>query len=117
MSGKRSRRKGRQGENEIVKLLGDDAKRVSEAGSPGPDVWWNGHYIEVRRRKEGYESMNVITSELEGEATLYMTRLDRKPWYVTLKLAVLQDMLDEAFSAGVGDMLDDVRDELHGRDI
>ena len=97
--GKMQRDKGRGYELEVRDSLASfsPAARVSEAGISVPDLKWRGRYVECRRRsvKTGYESMNAITAELEGDAALYVTRLDRDQSYVVMTLDTLLDILDE----------------------
>lgn len=93
--GKHSRRKGRRGENEAVELLGGDARRISEAGTTGPDIQWRSRYGEVRRRRDTYQSLNRITAEFDGDTSFYLTRLDRGPWIFVAPLHEVLDMLEE----------------------
>ncbi len=103
--GASERRKGRRAENEAAALLGG-AERISEAGSSGPDLRWRGRFVEVRRR-ESFQSMNQIVGELDGDASLYMTRTNRGDWYGVLRIVDLLDLLDEAFEEGHAAGFDD----------
>ena len=98
--GASERRKGRRAELEAAAILGG-AERISEAGSPGPDLRWRGRFVEVRRR-ESFQSMNQIVGELDGDAALYMTRLSRGDWFGVLRIDTLLDLLDEAQEEGWG---------------
>ena len=102
--GKMQRDKGRGYELEVRDSLASfsPAERISEAGISVPDLKWMDRLVECRRRsvKTGYQSMNAITAELEGDAALYVTRLDRSPSYVVMTLDTLLDLLDEVKPKG-----------------
>ena len=104
MSGRHSREKGRRYENEIVGWLnahGHLAKRISAMYQPGPDIQaFDGRFIEARIRKDKYESINKAVQELDGDASLYFTRLDGKPedHIVVMWASTLLDLIDEGQS-------------------
>ena len=91
--GASQRRKGAVYERKIAGLLG--AEKISGMYLPGPDLRWNGYYVECRKRKDTYQSMNVIVQELDGDAALYVTALDRGDNFVVLRLSDLLDLIDE----------------------
>jgi len=101
MSGKHSRNKGRRYENEVVGWLnanGFPAKRVSAMYQPGPDIEaFDGRFIECRVRASNYQSLNTAVKELDGDASLYFTRLDHETGahLVVLWASTLLDMLDD----------------------
>ena len=97
MAGAHSRRKGRTGENELVGYLranGHAAKRVSEAGSPGPDIEaFNHRLLEVKRRS------NVPSQTIEkwlSDVNLVAYRADNQEWTIVCRLSELLDLLEEA---------------------
>lgn len=100
--GKMQRDKGRGYELEVRDSLASfsPATRISEAGISVPDLQWLDRYVECRRRADTYQSMNRITAELQGDAALYVTRLDRGPSYVVMTLDTLLDLLEEAKDTG-----------------
>lgn len=96
MGGKSSRRKGADGERELVAVLhanGYKAEKVSAMYKPGPDaVALHGRVIEVKRPE------NPISKTLEKylrDVNLVATRADRGEWMVYLKLSELLDLIDE----------------------
>jgi hypothetical protein len=89
------RRKGRQGENELVAILGGDARRISVSGLPGPDVLWRRRYVEVKRLQDGFK----LDYRWLRDAQIVAKRADRKDWLVTMRLDTLLDMLEEAEDA------------------
>lgn len=103
MPGKHSRDKGRRYENEVVGWLmahGFNAKRISAMYQTGPDIEaFGGRYIECRLH-ETFESMNVIMSELDSDASLYFTRPEgqRGDHLVILWASTLLDLIDERHS-------------------
>lgn len=98
MPGLHSRRKGRSYELEVRAELMTyaPAERTSEAGISVPDLRWLERYVECRIRSDQYESMAKIQSELDGDASLYVTRLDRGHSLAVLRLDTLLDLLAEA---------------------
>ena len=99
--GKHSRDKGRRYENEVVGWLnaqGHPTTRISAMYQTGPDIQLSDLYIECRRRATNYQSLNTIVKELDGDASLYFTRLDNSTGdhLVVLWASTLIDMLEEA---------------------
>jgi hypothetical protein len=90
MTGKKSRQKGRTGENDWAKKTGGE--RISEAGMPGPDVktpglWFGPHYLaEVKRPAKIVGQLREYIEQMEGEGADHLAfREDRGEWYVVLK--------------------------------
>ncbi len=81
--GAAARRKGRRGENELADLIG--GVRVSEAGSPGPDVEWRGLTVEVKRRKttQGFSLPDNLLRAAAGD--LVALRADRGEWVLCMR--------------------------------
>lgn len=96
--GKPSREKGARGERQLQALL-PGSQKTSYAWKPGPDLLWMERTIEVKRRKDAYQSMNTITRILD-DVDLYATRIDRRPWYLTMTVDTLLDLLDDAHDRG-----------------
>ena len=93
--GKASRSKGRRAENEFVAKLrfyGFPAKRVSEAGSPGPDVEAFGRQVEVKRRAK----LPVTLEKWRRDADIVAMREDLGHWMLYMPVEVFLDILDEA---------------------
>lgn len=94
---RRSHRKGRRGENELVKTLRDegiDAERISVAGFEGPDVEaFNGRTIEVKRYE--YPVSVKIPRWLE-DVNMVAHKWNYGPWVIFITLDELLDLLDEA---------------------
>ena len=93
--GKSQRRKGREGENELVGYLhahGYQAKRISAMYQSGADVEaFDGRVIEVKRRE------NPVSKQLEGwleDVNLVAVRADRGEWHMWLTLDTLLDLID-----------------------
>ncbi len=97
--GASQRRKGQTGELEAAKVL-PGAQKISKMYVPGPDLLWNNYYVEVKRRRDMYQSMNTIAAYLDTDSQIYMTRLDRKGWLVVMAPDTLLDMLDDAYTRG-----------------
>ena len=93
--GKPSRDKGAAYERKVAVLMG--ATKVSGYYLPGPDLTFRGRYVECRKRGKGtgYQSMNQIVHELDGDASLYVTALDYGDDFVVLRLTDLLDLIDE----------------------
>lgn len=91
--GRRSRDKGARGERELASLL-PGARKVSTMYGRGHDVRWRGYDIEVRRRKDTYESMNRIEHELQ-DSELYATRLDYGEWFLVMRPDTLLDLIGD----------------------
>ena len=87
------RRKGADYERLVAKVMG--ATKISGMYLPGPDLRWREVYVECRRRKDTYQSMNTIVRELDGDASLYVTALDRGDSFVVMRLDTLLDLIDE----------------------
>jgi len=89
------RRKGRRGENEFVAKLnfhGYDAERISEAGSPGPDVKaFNGRHIEVKRRKE----LPATLKRWMRDVPIAAVREDLGHWILCMSMETLLDIIEE----------------------
>ena len=93
--------KGVRYEKEVVDWLtahGLPATKISMMYQDGADIAaFNGRHIEARRRAANYESINQIIVELDGDASLYFTRLDGETDHVVVLYAsTLLDLLDEA---------------------
>ena len=92
MTGSHSRRKGRRGENELAAILAVlDAHRVSEAGSPGPDVrLGSGHLIEVKRRAttDGFS----LPERLLRDNSIVALRADKREWLICMRPETLIDI-------------------------
>ena len=95
--GASQRNKGRRGENELVGYLAAHqfpAKRISESGSPGPDIEaFNGRMVEVKRRA------NPPSLQIEAwlqDVNLVAYRADHGEWRIVMPLTELLDLLDEA---------------------
>jgi Holliday junction resolvase len=93
---KSQRRKGADGERELVNVLhanGYAAEKVSAMYKAGPDVVaFGGRVIEVKRPE------NPISKTLEKylrDVNLVATRADRGEWHVWLKLDELLDLIEE----------------------
>lgn len=103
MNGKHSRDKGRRYENEVVGWLnahGHRANRVSAMYQSGPDIRihsLDGRYAECRIRKANYESLNQAVIALDGDASLYFTRMDHQTGdhLVVLWATTLLDLINE----------------------
>ena len=86
--GKKSRRKGANGEREARDYLGGDATRT----------WWHAHdvqdgdgrYYEIKRVKQGFTPCYAALEEYlqhneesgETQPAIVLARQDRKPWIV-----------------------------------
>jgi len=90
VSGKHSRDKGSRGERELADIIGAD--KVSAMYQPGPDLLWNGRYIEVKRRAHW---PSKALEKWRRDAQIVMFRVDREPWMCYLTLDTLLDMIDE----------------------
>ena len=99
MSGKHSRSKGRRFENEVVGVLkanGYNAKRISEAGLPGPDIeTFGGRICEAKIREDLNDSdgARLVIKGLK-DAPIFFFREDRGPTMVAMELDELFDLLD-----------------------
>lgn len=97
--GSASRRKGANGEREAARLL-PSATKISGMYLHGPDLQWLDRYVEVKRRRDAYQSLNTAAQYLDDDAGIYMTRLDRKPWLMILHRDTMLDMIGEAWDRG-----------------
>ena len=79
--GKAERDKGARREREVAQIMG--AEKISRMYQEGPDLFWNGEWIEVKARANGFRT---LYKWLEGEATIIAHKADRQPWLVTLTL-------------------------------
>jgi len=99
--GNYARRRGASYENEVVGWLranGQPATKISSMYKTGPDLQaFDGRFVECRRRKGTYESVNKIVEELDGDASLYFTRLDGNngDHVVVLYASTLLDLIGE----------------------
>jgi hypothetical protein len=96
--GKAQRDKGRRYELEVRDALASfsPAQRTSEAGLPVPDLFWMNRYVECRIRAKKHQSLATAHQELKGDASLYVTRVDREESLVVMTLDGFLDLLDEA---------------------
>jgi hypothetical protein len=71
--------------------------KISGMYLPGPDLKWRDLYVECRKRGRGtgYQSMNKIVWELDGDASVYVTALDYGDDFVVMRLTTLLDLLDQ----------------------
>lgn len=99
MSGKKSRRKGKGGEYEIVHLLqehGINAKRVPLSGATdfqkGDVIINNTITAEVKRRRNGFKQ---LYSWLEDRNLVFM-RADRKDWIVAMDIEFFLQLMRHA---------------------
>jgi Holliday junction resolvase len=94
--GKSQRRKGAEGENELVGVLranGYEAEKVSAMSKEGPDVVaFNGRVIEVKRHEE---FPSVQLKRWLQDVNMVAIRPDRDVWHVWLTLDELLDLIDE----------------------
>ncbi len=88
--GKSQRDKGSRGERELADIIGAD--KVSAMYQPGPDLLWDGKYIEVKRRSNWPSQM---LENWRKDAQIVMFRVDRQQWMCYLPLTELLDLLDE----------------------
>lgn len=92
VTGSHSRRKGRRGENELAAILHElGARRISEAGSPGPDLaLGSGHVIEVKRRAttDGFS----LPERLLNGAAIVALRADKREWLICMRPETLIDI-------------------------
>lgn len=101
---KMQRDKGRRYELEVRDSLSSfsPAYRTSEAGMPVPDLFWMDRYVECRIRGKKHESLAKAHQELQGDASLYVTRVDREESLVVMTLAGFLDLLDDVKQLGQG---------------
>ena len=97
MPGKHSRDKGSAYERKIAGML-PGARKISRMYAPGPDLEWNDRYIECKKRKDTYLSMNQMIKYLEDDTDIVVTALDYKTDYAILEWATLLDLIEEAGS-------------------
>jgi hypothetical protein len=88
MSGRKSKRKGYEGERELVSLI-PGSKRVPLSGSIGGEhsndvILPNGWRAEVKRRKSGMKQLYDWLNQSSPDVVAF--RADRKPWLVVLPL-------------------------------
>ena len=104
--GKAQRDKGRRYELEVRDALASfsPAQRTSEAGIPVPDIFWMNRYVECRIRGKQHESLAKAAKELQGDASLYVTRVDRGESLVVMTLDGFLDLLDDARQMKKGPM-------------
>jgi len=91
---KSQRTKGRRGENELARLL-PGARRISEAGLPGPDVLWRDRDVEVKRRKNAFQDYGWLAN-----AQIVCKRSDRMPWLMVATIDTVLDMMEEEYDRG-----------------
>ena len=96
MPGKHSRTKGRRFENEVVGYLtanGYPAKRISEAGLPGPDIeTFGGRQCEAKIR----QLIPAFIRTGLRDARIFFFREDGGPIMVAMEADELLDLLDWA---------------------
>ena len=88
MSGRKSKRKGYNGERELVSLI-PGAKRVPLSGSIGGEhsndvILPNGWRVEVKRRKSGMKQLYDWLEQSNPDMVAF--RADRKKWIVAMEL-------------------------------
>ena len=93
--GSMSRRKGRRFENTVASELNthSPATRISEAGSPGPDIQWMQRVWECKSRKS-YASMNYYVKQLEDSHGVFLKENGGRI-LALMPLDELLDMMDE----------------------
>lgn len=89
--GRKSRRKGANGERELAALIG--AVKISRTGYEGPDLNWNGLTVEVKRPAD---PISKTLDTYLNPVDLVMTRPDRGTWKVYCELDTLLAMLEQA---------------------
>lgn len=84
MGGKKSRDKGRKGENEFAKLVGGE--RISKIGLGGPDVRDKyGNVYEVKRPQAGLSQVYAAIAQANAESAAYVAmRSDNKEWFIVI---------------------------------
>ncbi len=102
--GRSARRKGKDGELEAAKALGDmlgiKMRRGQQFSGKGPNsdtdiVGWVGVHVEVKRVEalSLYPSMEqAINDSVEGEVPIVMHRRNGKPWVVCCYLDDLEEL-------------------------
>lgn len=102
--GKRSKRKGYDGEAEVVKLLqkyGIDAERVPLSGALKSEkyscdvVLPNGKRIEVKRRKSGLKTIQKWLEEDQNSNYIFF-REDYGDWIVIMPVMEFLELIQEA---------------------
>jgi len=94
MAGAHSRQKGRRFENEVVGVLNANrysARRVSEAGMPGPDIeTFGGRVCEAKIR----QLIPAFIRQGLRDASIFFFREDGGPIMVAMELDELFDLFD-----------------------
>ncbi|AKM19816.1 hypothetical protein GARCT_02565 [Geobacillus sp. 12AMOR1] len=95
MSGRKSKRKGYEGERELVSLI-PGAKRVPLSGSMGGEhandvILPNGWRVEVKRRKSGMKQLYDWLNQSNPDVVAF--RADRQEWIVSMKLEKFLELM------------------------
>ncbi|ADE87531.1 group-specific protein [Deep-sea thermophilic phage D6E] len=95
MSGRKSKRKGYEGERELVSLI-PGAKRVPLSGSMGGEygndvILPNGWRVEVKRRKNGMKQLYDWLEQSNPDLRAF--RADRKEWIICMTLDKLKELM------------------------
>ncbi|PUF85775.1 MULTISPECIES: hypothetical protein [unclassified Geobacillus] len=95
MSGRKSKRKGYNGERELVSLI-PGAKRVPLSGSMGGEygndvILPNGWRVEVKRRKSGMKQLYDWLEQSNPDMVAF--RADRKEWIICMTLDKLKELM------------------------
>lgn len=89
--GRMSRDKGARGERELAAKL--DAHKISRSGYTGPDLIWQGRFVEVKRYAQ---PISKKIDDLLRDCPIVIERADRGPWVLHAELDTVLDMLEEA---------------------
>jgi hypothetical protein len=95
MSGRKSKRKGYEGEREFVSLI-PGSKRVPLSGSIGGEhsndvILPNGWRAEVKRRKSGMKQLYDWLNQSSPDVVAF--RADRQEWIVSMKLEKFLELM------------------------
>ncbi|MED5042506.1 hypothetical protein P9848_11160 [Geobacillus stearothermophilus] len=95
MSGRKSKRKGYEGEREFVSLI-PGSKRVPLSGSIGGEhsndvILPNGWRVEVKRRKSGMKQLYDWLEQSNPDMVAF--RADRKEWIICMTLDKLKELM------------------------
>jgi hypothetical protein len=95
MSGRKSKRKGYEGEREFASLI-PGSKRVPLSGSVGGDhsndvILPNGWRAEVKRRKSGMKQLYDWLNQSNPDVVAF--RADRQEWIVSMRLEKFLELM------------------------
>ena len=96
MTGSTSRRKGARFELDVAHKM--QAEKISAMYRTGPDLEWNGYFIECKRFKAGTKKLYDALAQ-HDDTSIVVHRADREATLITMDLSTFLDIVDEAKGA------------------